>query len=173
MKLAEARDRVPLGSMWGYWEVIGIPFAGGAGVGHQVRSRCTFIKRAEDGICGNERNCSVSWLLNGRAKACKSCSKWKGEYHPRNPSVFRDEYVELQQGICAWPPCSQPLDDKVVIDHNHKCVCGPEFACTRCVRGAVHPYCNGPLIASCDMALLLGAVFPPDIQAYLLRGEPS
>jgi hypothetical protein len=61
--------------------------------------------------------------------------------HGPDVALTRAELYAKQNGRCYL--CGEPGDlDEMVIDHDHRCSCGPRYTCRNCRRGLAHSQCN-------------------------------
>lgn len=71
-----------------------------------------------------------------RWRVVRATTKFRG--HGVSVDWFREKFAE-GCGLCGLPFESEK---RALIDHDHDC-CPGDLGCSDCVRGLVHPACNG------------------------------
>lgn len=103
---------------------------------HHRRNGTEFIKCR---VCGGPISARRNKLSVGVCTRNPECVSI--HYRERyRYSERRDALIKKQDGLC---PCGNPLGEKVVLDHDHRCCPGQvRESCGNCDRAIMHPECN-------------------------------
>lgn len=118
--------------------------------------------RAACRLCGSQQSKDYQARYPEKMKTLKRNNSLKSKY-----GITLDEYnlmLEAQNGncaICTKKPSLNTNDHRsfaMAVDHDRRC-CGPDKACSKCIRGLLCMKCNRALgMFEDDILILLAAV---------------